>query len=109
MQGGEDQSGAGEVSCHPGVLCCRQGTSVTHSLSPCFTSPLAPRLYFSQISSHQPPLELTAIQQGSRAGRHSFQWLLCQMHRMASRARRFEHAVLLLCLSELLLNFTPLP
>lgn len=30
-----------------------------------------------------PPLELTAVQQGSRAGRHNIQWLLCHMHRMA--------------------------
>lgn len=51
----EDWSGAAKVGCHAGVLCCRQGTSVTHSLSSCFTSLLAPRLYFLQISSHQPP------------------------------------------------------
>lgn len=53
--GMEDWSGARRVGCHAVVLCCRQGTSVIHSLSPCFTSLLAPRLYFPLISSHQLP------------------------------------------------------
>lgn len=57
-------SGARKVGCHAVVLCCRQGTSVRHSLSPCFTSLLAPRLYFPQISSHQPP---QSTQAGSKA------------------------------------------
>ena len=48
-------SRAGEVGCHAVVLCSRQGTSVTHSLNPCFTSFLAPPLHFPLISSHRPP------------------------------------------------------
>lgn len=41
--------------------------------------PVCISLWYPAIS---PPPELTAVQRGSRAGRHNIQWLLCPMHCM---------------------------
>lgn len=68
----KDRNGARKVGCHAVVWCYRQGTSVTQfeSLLHIFTGTSS---VFPSDIQPSTPQELSAVQQGSRAGRHNRQ------------------------------------